>query len=283
MARRRRKSSNVRTASKQVLERILSNARHLADHPEHAAPTCTGSCSLFCTFRRARRRVAKVHKRRGDPGKLKKMGERFHKLGRAYAGLLRLEAEGEGKLEYLQSVGSPRGKVPVAPWSKAPIPCHVGLQHTHDPSLRLVSVLPFVEEEDLVFATEKGLVCAHDGALPEETRAMMTDALGLEARGPELAATPGLPDEGPGEGTAVIEITWPDGSRFRKAPDQGPPNAVLALQQHMVAPSPLQHLGVHVHVPALVDPQGPTRDGERVDLPEPVLRRYLRGELDDAG
>lgn len=278
MARRGRRGS-IRSGTGKMTERILENVSYLRDHPEDAVPQCQGFCPLWCTFRRARRRVRKAHKHRDDPDKLKKMGQRFHPIGRAYCAALRIDLAGKDGLEYFQNVNTPKGKVPIAPWAEAPPPCHVGMQHHHDPMLRLMVALPFVSEGEAIFATESGLVCAHDGTPPDPTLEALVDQLGLRETEPGTYRAPGSEDPD----RPHLELTWTEpGISMHLSPPSSGDSAVSVLQSRMLTRSLLDQITVRVHLPALEDPQGSEGQGRTViDLPEPVLRSYAAGELSD--
>lgn len=261
-----------------MTERILENAAYLRDHPEDAVPQCQGSCPLWCTFRRARRRVAKMHKHRDDPDKLKKMGQRFHQIGRAYSAVLRIDDAGKEGLEYFQNVNTPKGKVPIAPWAEAPAPCHVGMQHHHDPMLRMMIALPFVKEGEAIFATETGLVCAHDGQPPDEALAAIVDQLGLREKDPGTYRARGSEDPD----RPHLELIWTKaGISMHLSPPSTGDSAISVLQGRMLTRSLLDLVTVQVHLPPLEDPQGDTHAQRVVELPEPVLRSYAGGELSD--
>lgn len=277
MARRGRRGS-IRSGTGKMTERILENAGYLRDHPEDAVPQCQGSCSLWCTFRRARRRVSKMHKHRDDPDKLKKMGQRFHQIGRAYSAALRIDDAGKEGLEYFQNVNTPKGKVPIAPWAEAPAPCHVGMQHHHDPMLRMMIALPFVGEGEAIFATETGLVCAHDGRPPDEALDAIAEQFNLREESPDVYRAPGSEDPD----RPHLELTWTEpGIQMHLSPPSTGDNAISVLQGRMLTRSLLELIDVRVHLPPLEDPQGTTEAARVIELPEPVLLSYAGGEMSD--
>jgi hypothetical protein len=280
MARKRRGS--VRSGSDKIADEIVESVRAVRDDPEHAVPQCKGSCPLFCYFKRARKAVDRRQDMIGDDDKLQRWSNWGNKLGRAYAVALRIAEQGSDALEFFQNVRTHAGEVPIAPWGKAPALAHVGMQHHEDRSLRLLKAVPFISEGEVVYATQEGLVCAHDGEPPEETVDMLVDGLPVESASPNLARCPHVHDEFT-DGT-YIEIAWPSaGLRIRVCDECSPGNLLARMQNVMVTPDPLDIVDVDVHLPRLRDPSGGSAPDVDVHLPRSVLQAYVNGEQDDEG
>ncbi len=295
MARKRRGS--VRSGGKRVTERLVKNARHLAEHPEHAVPTCHGDCPWRCPFKRARKGVQRRHGHRGDLSKLKRWSQWGNKMARAYAGVLRIAEEGADRLGYVQNVRTLHGTVPIAPWGKTSSLAHVGMQHHHDPQLRLLMAIPYVRDDDAVYVTDDGLICAHDGSPPAESFERTVDALNLvEAPAPSGDARPARRaarssparqahcphlDHEAGDETS-IQVTWRgDGTSIRICEACAQGNLLARLQRHLVAPDLLDLFEIQVHLPALETPTGEPGPSPGFELPNLVLEPYARGEMSD--
>ncbi len=278
MAPRRRGS--VRTGTKRVTERIRANAEYLEEHPEHAVPDCQGGCPLFCYFKRARKGVDRRHGMIGDDDKLQRWSKWGNKLARAYAVVLRIAASDEGALEYLQNVSTHQGSAPIAPWGSAPALALVGMQHRHDPSLRLLSAIPFVGSDDLVVATEEGMICSHDGSIPEAAVELLLEDLPVEKASPSLARCEHVPDEW--TDATYIEIGWSAaGLRLRVCQRCVEGNLLAQLQSVVVAKEILEHVDVRVQLPRLDDPEGGHAPEVDWHLPGTVLEAYSSGEMSD--
>lgn len=279
MARKRR--GGVRTGSKRVTERILENVRFLKEHPEHAVPRCQGSCPLFCYFKRARKAVERRHGMIGDDDKLKRWSNWGNKLGRAYAAALRLAEREKDELEYFQNVNTHKGTVPIAPWGKSPVLAQVGLQHRHEPSLRLLSAVPFVGSGDAVYATDEGLVCAHEGGPPEDAIEHLLEELPVEKASPTLARCPHVPDEW--TDATYVELRWRDAGLRIRVCDACTEDNLLARVQNVVVTKSIRDLvDIRVQLPRLVDPEGGQSPEVQWSIPETVLEAYAGGEIPDA-
>lgn len=280
MARKGRRKGSVRTGAKKLVERVVANARYLAEHPEHAVPQCQGRCPFLCTWKKARKDTARIHAVAGDQAKLKRLSRRGHPLAQAYAAALRLADAGAAKVEYMQNVRTPRGLVAVAPWGKAPSLAHVGIQHRHDPSLRVLAAAPFVKPGDAVFAAGEGLVCAHDGEPPEGAIDAILEDLALTRASPALARCPHVQDDW--TVSAYLEVSWPAaGLRMRACKECLQGNTLSVIGKRVVARKLLDLVDVRVQLPRFEDPEGGHADDPQVALPEPVLRSYAAGELSD--
>lgn len=280
MARKRRGS--VRSGSDRIAEEIVESARAVRDNPEEAVPRCKGSCPLFCYFKRARKAVDRRSGMIGDETKLERWSNWGNKLGRAYAVALRIAEQGPDALEYLQNVRTHAGEVPIAPWGSAPALAHVGMQHHLDRDLRLLKAVPFLDEGEVVYATEDGLVCAHDGEPPEETVELLVDALPVKRASSNLVRCPHVTGESPD--TTYIEIGWPSADlSIQVCQHCSPGNLLAQMQAVMVSPDPLDIVDVDVHLPRLRDPSGGQAPDPDIHLPRSVLEAYVSGEQDDDG
>jgi hypothetical protein len=278
----RKRHGSVRSGSQRIAEEIVESARAVRDDPEHAVPECKGSCPLFCYFKRARKAVDRRQGMIGDEDKLERWSNWGNKLGRAYAVALRIAEQGADALEFFQNVRTHAGEVPVAPWGNAPVFAHVGMQHHLDRGLRLLKAVPFIDEGEVVYATENGLVCAHDEEPPEETVDLLVDGLPVERASPTLARCPHVHDEFT-DGT-YIEISWPSAELcIQVCEGCSPGNLLGRMQNVMVTPDPLDIVAVDVSLPRLRNPSGGTAPQVEVSLPRSVLQAYVNGEQDDEG
>jgi hypothetical protein len=278
----RKRHGSVRSGSDKIADEIIDSVRAVRDNPDRAVPQCKGSCPLLCYFKRARKAVDRRHDMIGDEDKLERWSNWGNKLGRAYAVALRIAEQGSDALEFFQNVRTHEGEVPIAPWGSAPALAHVGMQHHLERGLRLLKAVPFIDEGEVVYATRKGLVCAHDGEPPEETVDMLVEGLPVGRASPNLARCEHIHDEFT-DGT-YIEIGWPSaGLRIRVCPECSPGNLLGVMQQVMVTPQPLDIVDVDVHLPRLRDPSGGSAPEADVHLPRSVLQAYVNGEQDDDG
>lgn len=216
----------------------------------------------------------------GDDDKLKRWSNWGNKLARAYASLLRIAASDEGALEYLQNVNTHQGRVPIAPWGSAPALAHVGLQHHGDPSLRLLVAVPFVGSGDAVFATEDGLVCSHDGTIPDASVDLVLDELPVERASPSLARCPHIPDEW--TDATYVELQWlGQGLRIRVCDDCVEDNLLGRLQNVVVTKDIRDLVDVRVQLPRLEDPEGGHAPELEWQIPNSVLEAYASAEIGD--
>lgn len=279
MARKRRGS--VRTGTKRVTEQIRENAEHLAEHPEHAVPRCQGSCPLLCKFRRSRIAIRRRHDMIDDDDKLERWSRWGNELGRAYAAVLRIADSPEGSLEYFQNVNTHEGKVPVAPWGQAPALIHVGLQHRHDRGLRLLSAIPLVRSGDAVYATEEGLVCSHDGSVPDEAEDLLLEDLPVERTSETLATCEHAPGQG-GE-APHIEVGWKDAAlELRVCERCISGNLIAQVQNHVVTKAIRDLVDVRVHLSPLVDPADDRAPDPDWSIPSSVMDAYVSAEIPDS-
>lgn len=276
-----KRRGSVRTGSKRVLEQIRENVEHLRDHPEHAVPACQGRCPLWCPFRRARKGVRRRHGMLGDDEKLERWGRWGNKYARAYATVLRLADADEDALEYVQNVSTHQGEVPIAPWGDAPALAHVGLQHHHDPSLRLLSTIPFLRSGDVVFATEEGSVCAHDGAPPDESLDLLFEGLPVDRPEGEVATCPHLSRLDP-SGT-YLEVDWPSADLTIRVCERCVSGNLLGrMQRAMVTDSIRELVDLDVHLERLEEDDGSPAPLFEFELPDTVLDAYTGGGMGDA-
>jgi hypothetical protein len=273
---------SVRTGTKRVVETIRENVEHLRDHPEDAVPQCKGRCPLWCPFRRARKGVRRRHGMIGDDEKLERWARWGNKYARAYATALRVAEADDDALEYLQDVGTHQGRVPIAPWGDAPGLAHVGMQHHHDPSLRLLGAIEFVRSGDVVFATEDGTVCAHDGAPPDEALDMLFERLPVDRPDAGPATCPHVPGEGPADDRALVQLAWPTADLTVRVCEACLQGSVLgSVRSVMVTESIRNLVDVSVLLEPLTDVDGdPVRQVEW-SLPDTVLDAYANLEMRD--
>lgn len=277
MAKRR---TGVRQAYDRDIKQLQANARHLRDHPEHAAPSCQGRCPLFCMFKRARKGIKRRHGMREDEDKLERWGRWGNDYAKAYATVLRVALADEDRLEYLQNVSTHKGRVPIVPWGQAPALANVGLQHRHDASLRLLAAVPFVKEGDAVFATGESMVCAHDGRLPEEAQEAFFDALPVEKRSESLASCPHGID--PSEEDVFVEVVWNEGDlRLRVCEACASGNLLARMQSVMVAKDVRSLVDIRMGLDRLETPEGEPWEVSW-SLPEAVVEAYAGAEMGDA-
>lgn len=279
MARKRRGS--VRTGTKRVTEQIRKNVEHLAEHPEHAVPRCEGSCPLLCKFRRSRIAVRRRHDMKGDDDKLERWSRWGNELGRAYAAILRIADSPEGSLEYFQNVNTHEGKVPIAPWGQAPALIHVGLQHRHDPTLRLLSAVPLVGSGDAVYATEQGLVCSHDGSIPDDAVDLLLEALPVRQVSSSLARCEHSPEDW--SETTHVEIDFREADlRIRRCERCVSGNLLAEIQSNVVTKDIQDLVDVRVHLEPIEE--AGDQDPPDVDwsVPSSVRDAYASAEIPDS-
>ncbi len=276
-----KRRTGVRQAYDRDIEQLQANATFLKEHPEHAAPSCQGRCPLFCIFKRARKGVKRRHGMAGDEAKLERWGRWGNDFAKAYATMLRVADADEDRLEYLQNVTTHKGRVPIVPWGEAPALANVGIQHRHDVSLRLLAAVPFVREEDAVFATKEGMVCAHDGRVPEKAEEVFFEALPVEKRSASLASCPHVVD--PGEDDVFVEVDWrQEELRLRVCEACASGNLLGRMQSVMVTKDVLSLVDVRVVLDRLMTDAG---DPWEVSwsLPDAVLEAYSSAEMGDEG
>lgn len=232
-------------------------------------------------YRRARKGIKRRHGMMGDDDKLERWSRWGNDYAKAYATLLRIADADRDRLEYLQNVSTHQGRVPIVPWGGAPALPSVGMQHRHEPSLRLLAAIPYLGSGDAVFATSEGMVCAHDGRLPDESEALFFEPLPVQKRSASLASCPHTEDVGPDD--TYLEVDWredPLTVRVCQACLEG--NLLAGMQTVMATKEIRELVHVEVHLERLETAEGDPGPRLEWSLPQTVLDAYAGAEMSDA-
>jgi hypothetical protein len=277
----------IQSASKAQERTILENARHLAENPEKAVPSCKDGCVWFSPVKKARKQVRKVAGLRGDEDALEDAAKKggylsrgYNAYARAYAVLLLVEAREE--IPYVAPAKLPWGSSYFANWGDAPQNVHLGIQHWDDRQTRLLAVKDWVDDRGLhLYATGDELVCS--GKSPDPPEAFVDEKLDALGVAGGSGSTRDCPHGGPGDEAGGLAVTWKSvdvtARLCHRCLHEG--NTVHGIIQHLAAPKPWTDFDVDVVLPPLetagpdvVAPETPAPPGELTD-------KYLKGALTD--
>lgn len=278
----------IQSASKAQERTILENARHLAEHPELAAPSCPDGCVWFSPMKKARKGVRKVAELRGDEEALEKVAKKsgflsgwsYPDYARGYAVLLLVEARGE--IPYVAPAKLPWGSSYFANWGDVPKNVLLGLQHWGDRRARLLAVKDAVDSRGLhVYATEDELVCS--GKSPDPPEAFVEEKLATLGASGDGGPRRACPHGGPDGRRGGIAVTWESVGVTvdvcHRCLAQG--NTVHGILRHVMAPKPWTDFSVDVQLPPLETARDDIEPPEDPGTPPEIVDRYLKGGFTD--
>ena len=172
---RGRQRSGIKSAPKTTENRILANAKALAEDPELFLPICnTPNCGkLFCPIKAIKKQLLRVNKSKGDAKRMEKASRSGSDFSKAYAALLLIGAS--GKIPYLTS--DPLSKASFAIRGNARRSFAIAFQNFDDPELRL---LAFQKTGCRMYAFGGKLVCCgNSNALPDGFAEKLAEKLEL--------------------------------------------------------------------------------------------------------
>lgn len=253
---------------------MLATARFLAENPGDAVPVCEANCVFLCPFKKARREIAGIHANHEDLAKLTKASKKGGTMARAYAGTVRLAAE--GKLPYLANFRVAGATIPYALRGGAKPIALVGYQHHRRPHLRLLASAEAVRNRGLhVYAVGDGSVCT--AKAPRAPAAFVEEAMdriGLTRTGSNAPWTCGHPVAFP-----AIAIEWKSASTTLRICETcvGEGNTISRILEHAAGPKLRADFAARVELPPLPDlPEGATHDDAT------ARAAYAKGALTDA-
>ncbi len=176
---RGRQHSGIKSAPKTTENRILSNAKALAEDPELFLPTCCNpDCGkLFCPMKAIRKRLLRVKSMSGNSKRLEKASRSGSDFSKAYAALLLICAS--GKIPYLTT--DPLTKASFAIRGGARRNFAIAFQNFDDPELR---ILAFQKTGCKIYAFgEKLVCCGKSNALPDGFAEKLAEKLELIVKG----------------------------------------------------------------------------------------------------
>lgn len=260
----------IKKTPKNMEKEMLANSQRLADYPSLVVPKLLEEVRKS-PFAYLEKQLSKVQGHSGDAEKLIKLAGKGDQFVRAYAAAISLSAS--GKLPYLTTANLPVGPVSFAMRGTVDREKLIGLQHFDDPDLRLLAYWDMAREDRLhIYSTEKGLFASVSGPkAPEEYVREMMDNL------------PYRNSEGNcGHDRPAVRIKWVSANREVRvcAECASDVNTAQHLMARVAAPDPYDDLRVSVE--HRYGGGRPECQGEFA-TPPALIKRYLEGDLDDAG
>lgn len=260
----------IKKTPKNMEKEMLATSQSLADDPSLVIPKLLDEVRKS-PFAYLEKSIDKVHSYRGDAEKLIKLAGKGDQFVRAYAAAISLCAS--GKLPYLTTANLPVGTVSFAMRGTVDREKLIGLQHFDDPDLRLLAYWDMAREDRLhIYSTEKGLYASVSGPkAPEDYIREMMDNL------------PYRTTEGNcGHDRPAVRIKWISANKEVRvcAECASDVNTAQHLMARVAAPDPYDDLRVSVE--HRYGGGRPECQGEFA-TPPALIKRYLEGDLDDAG
>jgi len=260
----------IKKTPKNMEREMLATSQRLADDPMLVVPKLLEDVRKS-PFAHLEKGLSKVQNHRDDAEKLIKLAGKGDQFVRAYAAAVSLSAS--GKLPYLTTANLPIGPVSFAMRGTVDREKLIGLQHFDDPDLRLLAYWDLAREGRLhIYSTEKGLYASVSGPkAPEEYVKEMLDNL------------PYRVTEGScGHDRPAVRISWVSANKEVRvcAECASDVNTAQHLMARVAAPDPYDDIKVSVE-----HHYGGGRPECRGEFPTPhaLIKRYLEGDLDDAG
>jgi hypothetical protein len=260
----------IKKTPKNMEKEMLANSQRLADDPSLVIPRLLEDVRKS-PFAYLEKQLSKVQDHRDDAERLIKLAGKGDQFVRAYAAAISLAAS--GKLPYLTTANLPVGPVSFAMRGTVDREKLIGLQHFDDPDLRLLAYWDMAREDRLhIYSTEKRLFASVSGPkAPEEYVREMMDNLPYRTVGGDC-----------GHDRPAVRIKWLSANKEVRvcAECASDVNTAQHLMARVAAPDPYDDIKVIVeHRYRGVRPEC---QGE-FPTPPALVKRYLEGELDDAG
>jgi len=260
----------IKKTPKNMEKEMLANSQRLADDPSLVVPKLLEEVRKS-PFAHLEKSLSKVHDHRDDAEKLIRLAGKGDQFVRAYAAAVSLSAS--GKLPYLTTANLPVGPVSFAMRGTVDREKLIALQHFDDPDLRLLAYWDMAREGRLhIYSTEKGLFASVSGPkAPEEYVREMLDNL------------PYRTIEGNcGHDHPAVRVKWVSANKEVRVCAQcaSDINTAQHLMARVAAPDPYDDIKVSVE-----HHYGGGRPECQGDFATPpaLIKRYLDGDLDDAG
>ncbi len=249
---------------------MLATSQRLADDPSLVIPRLLEEVRKS-PFAYLEKHLSKVQDHRDDAEKLIRLAGKGDQFVRAYAAAISLSAS--GKLPYLTTANLPVGPVSFAMRGTVDREKLIGLQHFDDPDLRLLAYWDMAREDRLhIYSTENGLYASVSGPkAPEVYVREMMDNLPYRTS-----------DGDCGHDRPAVRIRWSSaGKEVRVCAEcASDVNTAQHLMARVAAPDPYDDLKVSVE--HRYGGGRPECHGE-FSTPASLVKRYLDGDLDDAG
>jgi len=260
----------IKKTPKNMEKEMLATSQRLADDPSLVIPKLLDEVRKS-PFAYLEKGIDKVHRYHDDAEKLIKLAGKGDQFVRAYAAAISLCAS--GKLPYLTTADLPVGTVSFAMRGTVDREKLIGLQHFDDPDLRLLAYWDMARADRLhIYSTEKGLYASVSGPkAPEEYIREMLDNL------------PYRTNEGNcGHDRPAVRIKWVSAHKEVRvcAECASDVNTAQHLMARVAAPDPYDDLKVSVEHRY---GGGRPECQEEFATPPALIKRYLEGDLDDAG
>lgn len=273
----KRRKSTLHSANRVTEAELLETTRALAADPELVMPHYEGGFLLFNPVLAAQRGIRKAHAARDDKAKLESMASRGNDYVKAYAAAL-LIAKAD-KLPFVADIRLPSGNVPYVMRGTAKPFFLAGLQHFHDPAIRLLSVAGWVKKRGLHFySAKRGLVCSgKKDAPPRDFIEEQMAALGL------VENEAGVFSCGHEEADAVTLDWRAAGIRIARCLECSAGTSSLhAIIKHIASPKPSSGFlpGARLIPLAVAAGEAPP---EGFDMPGGLVQDYRQGRIQDAG
>jgi len=260
----------IKKTPKNMEKEMLATSQRLADDPSLVVPKLLEEVGRS-PFARMEKALSKVQRFRDYPEKLIRLAGKGDHFVRAYAAALSLSAS--GKLPYLTTANLPNGPVSFAIRGTVDREKLIGLQHFDDPDLRLLAYWDMARQGRLhIYSTEKGLYASVSGPkAPAEYVKEMMDNLPYR-----------ITEGSCGHDRPTVRIRWSSANREVRvcAECASDVNTAQHLMARVAASDPYDDLIVSVEHRYGGD--RPECQGE-FSTPPALIKRYLEGELDDAG
>lgn len=281
---------DIKTASKAEEQKLLRNAKALADDPLRLLPECVHDDADGCYLRKLESKLRDTHAKRDDDKKLERASGGIlgfgHDLPKALASTLLLAKDDEAP--YLGRVRIGGQTIPYAKRGDAPKEALAAVQHHDDPRIRVLPLAETIRKKGLhVYSSLSGWWCT--GTEPDPPETYVDEMLGgfdaADRRSGTVHACPHVPPDRVGEdGPAHIVVDWTTAGRRVAVCDRcaGQQSTVVLLARGIASGDPLGEFDVDVHLPA------PECRGHEGSCPAARTHRggtdpggYLDGQLTD--
>ncbi|MDR0309478.1 MAG: hypothetical protein LBH88_01800 [Candidatus Methanoplasma sp.] len=270
MAQKKRlRMRGVKQTPKRLEEEILERSRNLADDPALLRPMCAGNCRR-CLFDKTFKTIDGISRYKDDPDSLLKLASKgSDDMAKAYAGTISLAAA--GKISMLATATIAGEKVSYAVRGSVGNDKLIGCQYYNDPRIRLLYYNAFIKRNKLhLYSFQDGLVCANHPHMPEDYlyETFWDSPYEFKDDGLDCGHTDAL----------ILDIKVKSINEHIRICENCSKDVstIQYLISKICAVDPLDDIEVNV-----IHPYYSAKESDREKVEGDLLKKYLRGEIND--